>query len=333
VDIDTSINPVDAFLNLFTSTSYNVERFYSKAFEKQIADILHKEQFDIILLEGVYLMRYIDVIRQNTATKVLLRPQNVEFVIWERLYSIETNPIKKAYLGLLARRMKNFEVSNLNKADIMIPVSETDMNIFLQYGCVLPHTSIPTGYLFDSLPEISGDEENAVAFIGGMDWIPNREGVDWFIDQVWPKVTAKLPDAKFYLAGRNFPDEIKQLVVKGLFVIGEVEDAKQFISSKSISIVPLFAGSGMRVKIVEAMALGRAIISTSIGAESLAYTDAKDILIADDAESFAAAVVKVLKHKDVRTLLGHNAQQLILNKYDNRKICSSIIEFCKPYLN
>lgn len=291
IDIDTSLKPVDAFLNLFTNKSYNIERFYSKQFEEKLAEVLSTQNFDLILLEGIFLMRYIDVIRKNTKTKVLLRPQNVEFVIWERLYANEANPLKKFYLNLLAKRMKRFELENINNADILIPVSATDMKIFKQNGCSLPNTSIPTGYVFDSLPEI-GEEENAVAFIGGMDWMPNREGVEWFIKNVWTKVTEQIPDAKFYLAGRNFPDEIRNLKVKGLIVLGEVEDAKEFVSSKSISIVPLFAGSGMRVKIIEAMALGRAIISTSVGAESIAYTHGKDILIADNEDGFAEAVIK-----------------------------------------
>ena len=207
------------------------------------------------------------------------------------------------------------------------------MEIFKKYGLKLPARSVPTGYVFDSLPEITSNEENAVAFIGGMDWMPNREGVEWFIDKVWPIVIAQMPDAKFYLAGRNFPEEIRNLKVKGLVVVGEVDDAREFILSKSLSIVPLFAGSGMRVKIVEAMALGRVVISTSIGAESLDYTDGTDILIADDAVGFANAVLKMLTHRNQRVALGKNAQQLILEKYDNRKICTRIIDFCKPYLN
>ncbi|MBL0308641.1 MAG: glycosyltransferase [Bacteroidetes bacterium] len=333
VDIDTTLHPLKAFLNLFTSKSYNIERFYSTDFENKIAEVLATNSFDLILLEGIYLMRYIEVIRKNTAARVLLRPQNVEFIIWERLYRTEKHILKRMYLKVLSHRMKQFEISNLNLADIMIPVSENDMKIFLAHGCTVPHTSIPTGYIFDTLPLINSNEENVVAFIGGMDWMPNREGVEWFIQKVWTQVVAEIPDAKFYLAGRNFPDEIRNLKVKGLIIVGEVNDAVQFISSKSISIVPLFAGSGMRVKIIEAMALGRAVISTSVGAESLAFTDGKDILIADDANTFAQAVIKTLSDHQLRMDLGANAQQLIRNQYDNRKICSAIIDFCKPYLN
>ena len=116
-------------------------------------------------------------------------------------------------------------------------------------------------------------------------------------------------------------------------VLGEVEDAHQFISSKSVSIVPLFAGSGMRVKIIEAMALGRAIVSTTVGAESLSYSNGENILIADEAETFAGAIVQVLGNTSLRNALGKNAQQLILDKYDNRKICADLLEFCKPGLS
>ena len=120
--------------------------------------------------------------------------------------------------------------------------------------------------------------------------------------------------------------------VPGLVVVGEVADARQFVSSKAISIVPLFAGSGMRVKIIEAMALGRAIISTTVGAEGINYTNGADIIIADDADTFAAAVVKALNNETLRQSLGQQAQLLVNTQYSNHNICMAIIAFCKPYL-
>jgi glycosyltransferase involved in cell wall biosynthesis len=168
-----------------------------------------------------------------------------------------------------------------------------------------------------------------VAFIGGMDWMPNREGVEWFINKVWPLVLLEISDAQFFLAGRNFPDEIRNLKVRGLHIVGEVDDAKIFVQQHAVAIVPLFAGSGMRVKIVEAMAWGRAIVSTSIGAESLAYTQGKDILIADDERTFSKAIISVLKSNAERIKLGENAQDLIREKYDNRKISAAIVDFIK----
>lgn len=339
VDINTDIKASDAFLNLFTDKSYNVERFYSPGYAALLFKMLTETKYDFILLEGIYLMRYIDVIRQaqqhselNRKTPVVQRPQNVEYVIWERLAAAEKNVLKRLYLRFLAKRIKHFELQMMNKADLFIPVSQTDLDIFQRSGCGIPAVAIPTGYVFDELPEADyGNENNSVAFIGGMDWLPNREGVEWFLSDVWPKVLKQVPDAQFYLAGRNFPNELRQRKEKGLHVLGEVEDAKAFVNAHAVAIVPLFAGSGMRVKIVEAMAWSRAIVSTSIGAESLAYTHDKNILIADTAKDFAQAIVSVLKNPSQRKALGNEARQLILEKYDNRAISKAIIDFVKQH--
>lgn len=334
--IDTSINIKDAFLNLFTQQSYNVERFYSSDYEASIYNEIVNGDFDVVLLEGIYLMRYIRCIRKAIAARkpgmkipvVIQRPQNVEFVIWERLAKSENNPFKKIYLRFLAKRMKQFEINHINQADVLIPVSQVDLDIFKTHGCTLPSTAIPTGYVFDTLSEIDVDKEKkAVAFIGGMDWMPNKDGVNWFLNEVWPIIIRAQPDAEFYLAGRNFPESLYSLKAKGVKVLGEVEDAKAFVKSYSISIVPLFAGSGMRVKIIEAMAWGRAVVSTSVGAESIAYTKDKDIKIADTAQEFADAIIALLTNESLRKRMGENAQELIKSTYDNKLIAQKILDF------
>jgi glycosyltransferase involved in cell wall biosynthesis len=328
VDINTDISAVKAFANLFSNESYNIERFYSPEFERLIEEELGSAQYDMVLLETIYLMRYIEVIRRSTKAKVVLRPHNVEYLIWHRLAAHEKNAAKKQYLNLLTRRMKAFELANINKADVLAPVSETDMQMFIAEGAKTRYKAFPIGYeIPKQLPQV--EEENAVEFIGGMDWLPNYVGVKWFINHIWPLVVEKKPEAKFYLAGRNFPDDLKQRQDKGLVVVGEVADAKQFIASKTISVVPLLAGSGMRVKIIEAMALGRAIVSTSVGAESIAYTHNENILIADGEQHIADAVIKLLEDARLRASLGNKARELVNRVYDNSKICSAIIDFCK----
>jgi glycosyltransferase involved in cell wall biosynthesis len=333
VAIDTTVRPLPALLNLFSTKSYNVERFYSKVYEQKLYQQIVDNHYDVILLEGIYLMRYIDIIRRaikdsNRHPIVVQRPQNVEYIIWERLARHEDNWFKKMYLSFLAKRMQRFETAMINEADVLIPVSQTDLDIFKFNGLRIPSMAIPTGYVFDAiLPVDYGIEQNAVAFLGGMDWMPNREGVDWFLEKVWPIVLKQKPDAVFYLAGRNIPSHFFDLKIAGLKVVGEVDDAQKYINSYAISIVPLFAGSGMRVKIIEAMALGRAIVSTSVGAESIRYTNHQDIMIADDAVDFAAAILTILKEPAHRRTLGENAQKLIADKYDNRKISHAIIDF------
>lgn len=328
VDINTDIKPLKALANLFTTKSYNVERFYNQTFEKLIAETLTAQQYDVVILENIYAIRYIDVIRKHTKAKVVLRPHNVEYVIWERLYKNETNLLKKLYLGLLARRLKRFELENINKADILLPLSDVDLAWFKKNGCTLPAKTFVIGYDYDNLPPIDvNTEENAVAFIGSMDWMPNYEGIQWFLKEVWGKVMKLYPQAKFYLAGRNFPKDMDYLSIPGVWVMGEVDSARAYMLSKAISIAPLLAGSGTRVKIIESMALGRAVVATTIGAEGIEYNQGNNIIIADYATSFAEAIVDVLTKPNLRQHLGENAQKLVLERYDNRKICADIINY------
>lgn len=334
IDIDTSLSKAAAFKNLFTDQSYNIERFYSAEYEARLTQLLQEENFDVVLLEGIYLMRYIDAIRaalkrSGSKAVVVQRPQNVEFKIWERLAKQERNPLKRAYLDILAKRMKRFELDQVFKADVVIPVSKVDLDLFKSMRRTkTPAVAIPTGYVFDTLPDFTQiEEEHAVAFIGGMDWLPNLEGVKWFLREVWPMVLRQKKDAKFYIAGRNFPADLLKTRMKGVRIVGEVEDAQQFLLSKSICIVPLFAGSGMRVKIIEAMALGRAVVSTTIGAESINYTTNKNIQVADSARNFATYITDLLYNKEKRLALGKSAQDLIREEYDNRKICQQILSF------
>ena len=123
-----------------------------------------------------------------------------------------------------------------------------------------------------------------------MNWLPNKEGIKWFLDEVWPIIHQALPDLKIYLAGREMPSWLLELNLSNVKVIGEVPDAHEFIRSKSISIAPLLSGSGIRIKIIESMAMGKAVVATTIGAEGINYTTGKDIMIADTPEAFCEAV-------------------------------------------
>ncbi|HWB64425.1 MAG TPA: glycosyltransferase family 4 protein, partial [Chitinophagales bacterium] len=306
----------------------NVERFWSDIFAKRLEGLLTQKDYDLVIMEGGYLMQYAHLVKQHSKAKIVFRPHNLEYIIWERLAETEKGVLLPWYYGLLARRMRAYEVSIMNEANFLAPVSANNRDMFVKLGCTLPAMVIPIGYSFDELPKISDVEENAILFLGGMDWIPNREGVEWFIDSVWPLIKAAKPGAKFYLAGRNFPEKMLQLNIDGIKVLGEVDDAKALLVSVAICIVPLMAGSGMRVKIIEAMALGRAIVSTTVGAEGVDYTDGKDILIADEPKHFAQALLTVLNDSEKRRELGINAQQLVKDKYDNLQLCRALIDFC-----
>ena len=331
VFIDTSIHVMDAFINLFESDSYNVKRFVSADFERKITEILGQHDYDIILLESLYVSPYIDLIRSFSNAKVVLRSPNVEYVIWERVADNSNNILKKSYLSLLAKRLKVYEQSVLDKLDGIASVTKEDLVLFKEMGFKRKGIAVPTGIIIDKdlFVEIEQEEELSVFHIASMNWLPNVEAVDWFLKNVWNLVLLEVPQAKLYLAGRDMPDWLLKHKQKNVVVIGEVANARDFYRSKKIMVVPILSGGGMRVKIIEGMAIGKTIVSTTIGAEGIHCEHGKHILIANSPIDFAAAVIQCLEDQQLTTRLSNNAQQLIKEEFDNVAICKKIELFLK----
>ena len=332
VYIDLSIKPIPAFANLFSTKSYHVERFISNDFDKKLIEVLNSTTFDIVQIETLYMSPYIETIRRNSRAKIVLRAHNIEHLIWERITESTRNPLKKAYLNHLSKTLKNYEKGILNDYDGIVPISEKDAGFFKKISdtAVMP---ISFGINPKSL-EVSNNKpvENALFHIGSMNWIPNEEGIRWFLDEAWPLISEENPTLKVYLAGREMPQWLSKLKIPNVEVVGEVPDAQEFIQSKSISIAPLFSGSGIRIKIIESMAMGKAVISTKIGAEGIHYTDGKNILIANTAEEFSKAATFLYKNPAKSKEIGENARKLILEKHNNEKIIQNLISFYREIL-
>jgi len=327
VYIDLGIKPVNAFLNLFTGKSYHVERFISNSFREKLKDVLSKQEYDIVQIETLFMSPYIDTIREFSSASIVLRAHNIEHLIWKRVASITKNPIKKAYLSHLANTLEKYEKAILNKYDGIIPISSKDEGFFKSES-IKPVKTISFGVNTSKLENTkSSKTKNALFHIGAMNWIPNEEGIRWFLDKVWPKVSGKLPDLELYLAGREMPNWLTNLNLKNVIVVGEVPDAYEFINSHTISIAPLFSGSGIRIKIIESMALGKAVISTTIGAEGIDYTIGDNILIADDVDSYVNAIIKLYTNNEFCNTIGRNARTLIFEEHNNSKLIEKMIGF------
>jgi glycosyltransferase involved in cell wall biosynthesis len=163
-----------------------------------------------------------------------------------------------------------------------------------------------------------------------MDWIPNQEGIKWFLNDIWPAVSKEFPDLQLYLAGRNMPEWLKKMNASHIYVEGEIENAYHYMQSKSILVVPLLSGSGMRVKIIEGMACGNTVISTTIGAEGIMYTNDKNILIADTANEFIQQLRKCIESPLFFKEISDGGKNLIKEKYNNDIITDNLVQF---YLN
>lgn len=328
VFIDTSLNIVDAFSSLITQDSYNISRFFSPDFDFKLHQELEKNEYDIIHLESLFMTPYIATIRAYSNARIVLRSHNLEFIIWKRLAKQSGNMAKRAYLKLLAHQLKNYELDVLNQVDGIAAISKRDANDFSELGSKKPKEVIPFGINLDDYPfKENNNTELSLFHLGSMDWTPNVEGVNWFLESIWPEIHKKFPNANFYIAGRELPEEFYQNNIPNVHIVGEVEDAKKFINSNSIMIVPLLSGSGIRVKIIEGMALGKAIISTTIGAEGLNYKHKDNIWIADNLDSFIEALDHFNENSDEINRMGLSARKLVKEEYDEALIINNLVDF------
>jgi polysaccharide biosynthesis protein PslH len=187
---------------------------------------------------------------------------------------------------------------------------------------------ISFGIDLSCFPEASEPKTEVSLFsIGSMNWIPNQEGIRWFLDKVWPEVNKRHPFLKYHIAGREMPQWLTECQLPNVVIAGEVESALKFMKEHSIMIVPLFSGSGIRIKIIEGMACGKTIISTTLGAEGIQYTNLENILIADDAEGFVRMITACMNERSVIHRIGSSARELIFREYDRNLIIGRLLAF------
>lgn len=331
VYIDTTPHKIEALKTLFTGKSYQISRFYHKNMVNKLTQILKSETFDIIHIESIYMAPYIPLIRKYSKAKILMRLHNIEHQIWVRLSENEHNPVMKLAYRVNAHQLRRVERKILQEVDGYMSISEPDYQYFNNTMPNVPGIVIPFGINVDNYDMEDDDyiatDHPSLFHLGSMNWSPNVEGIEWFLDEVWPDILTAHPDLTFTLAGHDIPDSIRNRQDKNVTVVGAVPDANEFMMDHDIMVVPLLSGSGIRIKIVEAMALGRVVITTSIGAEGLDVQDGKHLFIANTPEEFVAVVNKCVSMPDICSIISENAQHYISVNHNNAVIAQKIIDF------
>lgn len=327
VFVDTRINIIDAFSALITSDSYNISRFFSPDFNKRLTEILEEDQYDIVHLESLFMTPYIQTIRKFSKAKVVLRSHNLEHLIWERLANSTANTARRLYLRHLATRLKSYEKRTINEVDGIATISHEDTERFAMLIRNVPILTIPFGIRLEHYAYTANQHpvKNRFFHIGAMNWEPNKEAMNWFLDTIWPEVQDL--ELEMHIAGRDIPGYMQDHANEKMIIHGEVDSAVKFMAAHDVMIVPLLSGSGMRVKIIEAMAMGKAVITTSVGAEGIDCEEGKHILIADTAIVFREKMHYLLKHPEQIIQIGEAARRLVEEKYDNKKVMDNLIDF------
>lgn len=326
VYVDLGVKPLEAAVAMLCGESYHVRRFRSEAFAGRLRAVLEQEDFDVVHLESVFMTPYVPLIRRFSKAGVVLRAHNVEHVIWRRVAESTRRGLKRWYLKHLALTLRAYELEHVNDYDGVVCITRNDAEYFRSQGCRRPVTAIPFGVEPEEVPSV--DVEPASLFhIGAMDWMPNRESVAWLLDEVWPVVHREVPQAHLYLAGRRMPRKWMDASIEGVTVVGEVPDAGHFIAGKQINVVPLLSGSGIRVKIIEAMAAGKAVVTTSVGASGIEFTDGENLLIADTPQQFAVCIKRLVEDQDYCRSVGEAAAHLVAEQYDVGSLTQKLLQF------
>ena len=328
VDIDTQVRLIPLLRHLIKGTSYNVARFKSREFDGTLVHTLKRQQFDVIQLETLYLVPYIPTIRKHSSALIALRSHNVESEIWHGL-SRGSRGWRRWYYGVCAERLAEMEDDMREMYDVHIPISAVDHALYTQNGHQRPSLVLPIGMDLPSpsRPDDDHDKLTKLGFIGTMDWRPNVEGIRWFLDNAWPLVREEFPEIEFHLAGRNMPQELKEYVSSGVTIHGEVADAGAFVQGLDVVVAPVFSGSGIKVKILEAMAYGRVVMSTKMGFEGIPVVGRSSALVFENAQELIAELSWILAHKDRLGDIKINARQLIKSNFDLDKLALDLKVF------
>ena len=331
VKVNNNLSIKEAIVNLFQKESYHVTRFINADYRSKLIEILTSEHFDVVQIETVFLAPYIETIRVYSNATIVLRTHNVEHEIWKRVADLTDFGPKRWYLNFLNKKLRRFEIESLNKCDLLLPITERDLRIFRLLGYSGQAVATPVGLDARSYPidERLNTKKISMGFIGSLDWMPNQEGLKWFIDNVWRHYDKNV---ELHIAGRNAPDWFKNLRMKNVIFHGEVTDARDFIKQYPIALVPLFSGSGIRVKILEAMMLGRIVLTTTIGLEGIHAVDGEEVLVANTDYDFQAKIDLCIKNPKLVHQMGRNARKLMETDFNTIKIASKVLEMLNSYI-
>jgi glycosyltransferase involved in cell wall biosynthesis len=271
-----------------------------------------------------------------TGVPRLLFQHNVEAQITKRHLTRSKNIISRLFWTLQHKRMYRHEGEMCREFDGTIVVSEEDKRLIKQWYSAKNIYTIPTGVDTDYyLPSYNVKNVYQLVFTGSMDWLPNDDAIFWFISEIYPEIKKKIPQTNLVIVGRNPSKRIEKIIKQysDITLTGWVEDTRPYISESSVYIVPIRIGGGTRMKIYEALSMGKALVSTTIGAEGLPITNDVHYLLADNETEFINAVVELLRDPDKRDRLGRTARQLVHNNYRWEIVADKFYNICETVIS
>ncbi len=307
---NTQSNIFSAALSLLSPLPYTAAKYRSAAMIAAMREVFQEERFDLVQVEGTQMAHYLGE-AQRHGVPTVLRLHNVEADLAARYARTVHGPLRW-FVSEQARRMRRFEEAACRQASLCLAITEEDAAVIRSRVPEAQLAVSPAGVdLKRFAPHPISEEPGKVVFIGGLDWPPNADSVRWFRSEIWPKVHQEEPTATWVVVGKGpsadmlrWPEEDRSIQVTGY-----VEDVRVHLNSASVVVAPIRSGGGMRIKILEALASGKPVVSTRLGAEGISAISGRDLLLADTAAAFVSEVVRLLRDPAERFRMGQNARQ------------------------
>ncbi len=313
--------------NLFSRYPYIVTSHKTEIFSKILNEIISKARPDLIISEWT---PYAVFVRDISGIKKVIVAHNIEHRIWERYYENESNPFKKWYIGRQKKKVARFEREAFNFVDGATAVSRVEAEQIRRLNSGLEIEVVENGVDPEYYDLPPGRENKNMVFVGSMNWRPNQDAINYFVHEIFPLIREKDKDITATFVGQNPPESIRKLErLSGIKIADNVDDVRPYVQNCTISIVPLRIGGGSRLKILEAFAMRKAVVSTSIGAEGLDVINEEHLLLADTPETFAGAVLRLMNDAELRARLGESGRKLAVEKYGWDYLAGKLERFLK----
>jgi|WetSurMetagenome_2_1015567.scaffolds.fasta_scaffold13484_3 polysaccharide biosynthesis protein PslH len=312
---NTSHSARAAIAGMLSGRPYLLEKYSCRAMLAALDEEVEQGRFDVVHADHLVMAPYAVYLKERHGLPVVLRQQNVESVLWSRYAHDQRNPVLKLFAGFEAWKLRRLEPRLCALCDACVMISANDERIIRAMNDHIRSFVIPAGM---RIPETSPERAatKRILFLSTLSWEPNVRGFEWFVDKVLPRVLEHEPDALVDIVGKGASARLASMSHPHVRFVGFVDDVAPWIRNADVCIVPLFTGSGMRIKILEFLAYGKAVVTTRVGAEGISVRHGEELIIADTPEEFASGVALLLRDGKTRERLGQKGRDLVKSQFD-----------------
>jgi sugar transferase (PEP-CTERM/EpsH1 system associated) len=308
-----------------SSSPFSTLAHRSAAFQRRVSELAGTRSFDLIHVDTIALTQFLD---GKSRIPTVLTHHNIESQLMERRAGAEKGLLARQFLRRETKKLWSYEVENVGSFDVNVFVSKADEQTMLERVPGLRTAIVPNGVDIEYFMPNQGLDAPALIYTGGMNMFANRDAVMFFLSEIWPLIRTRVPGVRFYAVGQDPPKELSALAARDpqIVVTGYVTDVRPLVRDASVYVVPLRVGGGTRLKVLDAMAMGKAMVSTSIGCEGLDVRPDEHLLVADSPEQFADRTVMLLEDRNRRLDLGRAARELVEHRYSWRTIGGQLLD-------